>query len=50
MKKEQLVVEKVQMETTLMALSEEVDALSKKNEELLRDLRTRDFYSGYESL
>ena len=35
------------MQQTLQGLSEEVELLSKKNEQFLRDLRTKDFYSTY---
>lgn len=44
---DQVVQERVQLQQTLQALSEEVELLSKANEGFLRDLKTRDFYSAY---
>ena len=44
----ELIREKQALEHTLLTLSEEVENLSKRNEEFLRDLRARhDFYGAY---
>jgi len=40
----ELIIQKVQLEETLKALTEEVECLSKKNETLLKDLSRNDFY------
>ena len=45
--KRELLEEKQRLQVTLRALTEEVEFLSKKNEQFLRDLRQRDFYSAY---
>jgi hypothetical protein len=39
-----LAMQKQQLEENLKMLSEEVEMLSAKNERLLKDLRTQDFY------
>ncbi len=39
--------EKVSLHHTLKTLSDEVEFLSKKNESLLKDLKTKDFYGAY---
>jgi chromosome segregation ATPase len=43
----ELVAEKVSLQHTLKTLSDEVEFLSKKNEVLLKDLKTKDFYGAY---
>lgn len=40
----QLVIQKNILESTLLTLTEEVDLLSAKNEQLLRDLNAREYY------
>ena len=42
-----LVEEKMSLESTLLSLSEEVEFLSQKNEQFLKDLLKRDFYEEY---
>ncbi|CDW89827.1 UNKNOWN [Stylonychia lemnae] len=44
---EQLIVQKSQLEQTLVSLSEEVEILSQKNEKLLKDLKSHEFYEKY---
>ena len=46
--KTELLEEKQRLQQTLRALTEEVEFLSKKNEQFLKDLRQRDFYSAYQ--
>lgn len=41
------ILEKNQLEQTLMTLSEEVEVMSKQNERLLKDLQRKDFYQQY---
>ncbi len=49
LREQELIREKVSLEQTLVALTEEVESLSKRNEEFLRDLRARhDFYGAYQ--
>ena len=45
--KEHLIKEKHQLQTTLSTLSEEIEFLSKKNEEFLKALKVKDFYQAY---
>jgi len=45
-----LIIEKQQLEENIKLLSEEVEMLSVKNERLLKDLRTKDFYQTYNSV
>ena len=45
--KELLVQEKLSLQETLKAMSEEVECLSKKNENFLKELKKRDFYQAY---
>ena len=40
----ELIIQKTSLEHTLKALTEEVECLSKKNENLLKDLGKNDFY------
>lgn len=43
-----LFIEKTNLEATLRQSSEEVEALSERNEKLLRDLKINDFFEEYE--
>ena len=43
----QLYQEKESLEQTLKVLTQEVEFLSKKNEEFLKDLKTKNFYQAY---
>jgi hypothetical protein len=43
----ELILQKQSLEENLKMLSEEVEAVSQKNERLLIDLKNRDFYKQY---
>ena len=45
-----LILEKQQLENNVKLLSEEVEMLSSKNERLLKDLKTKDFFQTYNSV
>jgi hypothetical protein len=47
---QKLILEKSQLEQTLVSLSEEVEVISQKNEKLLRDLQKKDYYKEYHQL
>lgn len=40
----EIIIQKNNLESTLLTLTQEVDLLSAKNEQLLKDLKARDFY------
>ena len=44
-----LIEEKKSLECTLLSLSEEVECLSEKNEQFLRELKQKDFYQEYKA-
>lgn len=44
-----LIEEKQSLECTLVSLSEEVEFLSQKNEQFLREIRNKDFYEEYKA-
>ena len=46
--KETLVKEKLQLQKTLNTLSDEVEFLSKKNEQFLKELNKKNFYASYQ--
>lgn len=45
-----LIEEKNSLECTLLSLSEEVEFLSQKNEQFLRELQNKDFYEDYKAV
>ena len=44
---DELIKERQQLQWTLQSLSQEVEFLSKKNEEFLKELKIKDFYKSY---
>ena len=44
-----LIEEKNSLECTLVSLTEEIEFLSQKNEEFLKELKNKDFYSDYKA-
>lgn len=42
-----LTMEKMQLQSTLQTLTEEVEFLSKSNDRFLQQLKTKDFYTAY---